>query len=188
MAGRARKGPLLRNCRTCDEPIPPQTTRGRPREQCETCRPGVQRTPAVVNLSPVVDLDVLGLETRGRELWDEMVSHLTSPLHRTLLLEACRLADRGERLHALLRGERGAWVVLKLPDMFRSAGLAIDDEIEISVNISSVAIEARNTAMALKGLVGELRRSAGQAGAVEDDDPLSGIDDEVAAKRRARSS
>ena len=186
---RERKGPLLRDCEICGEQIPPHVGAGRPRKRCVECtEPGGRPAPVAVNLGgTVVDLDALGLDARGRALWDELAGNMTSPLHRTLLLEACRLADRGERMHALLRGERGAWVVLKVPDLLAKLGVDTG-ELEISVNISSVAIEARNTAMALKGLVGELRRSSGQAGADESDDPLSGMADEVSAKRRAHGA
>lgn len=50
-----------------------------------------------------------GLATRGRVLWRETVAHLggsLDPAQRELLLEACRLADRLDRIdHELKTGE-----------------------------------------------------------------------------------
>jgi hypothetical protein len=131
-----------------------------------------------------------GLADRGRALWHAMVSaYVLGPGQLVLVAEACRLADRLERMDALLAGDSEAWATVLAGEGF--------DAPEIKVEVSSVLIEARLTATALKGLVAELRQAgAGGMAPAAPAEPhggapgevgggLSEFERRVAAKQRA---
>lgn len=71
-----------------------------------------------------------------------------APERRVLLEEACRIADRLDRLDALLSGDSGSWVRL-----VEDKG---DPERQIVV-VDRALAEARQQAVALKQLIAELR-------------------------------
>jgi hypothetical protein len=73
-----------------------------------------------------------------------------SPAHRVLIEEACRLADRAAALDRLLQGDAADWV-----ELVEAKG---DPERQVLV-IDSALSEARQHAMALKQIVGELRQA-----------------------------
>ena len=56
------------------------------------------------------------LDERGAALWQDMGgSWEQEPGARLLLHEACRLADRMEKLDRILRGDVDTWVSIELP-------------------------------------------------------------------------
>lgn len=90
---------------------------------------------------------------------------------RVLLEEACRIADRLDKLDALLVGDAAAW--------FR---FSVDESgTEVTVIVDKVLSEARQQAVALKQLISELRQGAAA-------EPASGgsVLDQLAARREAR--
>ena len=83
----------------------------------------------------------------------------------TMIVEAGRIADRLDKLAALLSGERQAWLSLKL---------GRDERYEVKVD--NALGEARHQATTLRGLLAEIHRQrAGFALVGDDDDDLSGI-------------
>lgn len=91
----------------------------------------------------------------GQELWDAVnPDGELRALPAALLREACRITDRLRALDRRLRGE-GEWLELSTVD-----------GVVFHVDVTDVLKEARSQAMALKGLVAELRQSAagGRAG------------------------
>ncbi|GGM64173.1 hypothetical protein GCM10012275_38390 [Longimycelium tulufanense] len=99
--------------------------------------------PAPPRPEPVRD----ELGARGRRLWDEVTAAgELPPLQATLLREACRIADRLDRLHAQLDGRD--WLQLE------NAG---EDGGPVTVVVDRALAEARQQAAVLKQLVAELR-------------------------------
>lgn len=84
----------------------------------------------------------------GHELWSQMLDAGLGPAHRVLLLEACRIADRLDRLDAMLAG-REEWVRLQVRESDAAFVVVVD----------GLLAEARQQASALRGLVGELRQA-----------------------------
>lgn len=91
-----------------------------------------------------------GLSDSGRQLWNEMRSTVTGSLHMPLLLEACRIVDRLDTLDRQLQG--GDWL------RFRHH----ESEVEVTVYVDRVLVEAREQATALRGIVAELSKVAAQ--------------------------
>lgn len=197
--GRNAEPTAALNCDVCGKPLPPRAGAGRPRKRHPQCA-GPRHTATGEPKSPPPDaiaaylppartgLGPEGLERRGAELWNAMFEQLPGPLHREVLLEACRLTDRLDRMHALLRGERRSWAALRIGD-----GIG-EDTVEVTVVISSIVVEARNSASALKAIVAELRLAMREAGGQDDSDapdPIAALLAEVEqvdelAARRAR--
>lgn len=195
------------DCDRCGKPLPPRVGAGRPRKRHASCSgprhdaQGRLRTQptdpigvtiTVGDASIDVPAKLVRFGPRGADLWRAMVEQLPGPLHQDLLIEACRLADRCDRLDALLRGERASWAVLQLGDISENTGA-----LEITVVVSSIVVEARNSATALKALVAELRQAMREAGADTGDTPTDAIDDllgeiaaddELAKRRRSHGS
>lgn len=113
-----------------------------------------------------------GLSPRGRALWTAMHQGRTpGPTETVLLVEACRLVDRLDRLDLVLRGS--PFVTLRTDE---------DDEERLVLVVDSAASEARMTAGALKQIVAELRHHGGGEGAGQGGSLL----DQLAAKRADR--
>ncbi len=90
-----------------------------------------------------------GLAARGTKLWRELTKIATfNPAERVLLEEACRIADRLDKLDALLTGELEHWIDLR--DM-----VGRPDAVEI--HIDAAMSEARQQANVLKQLIAALR-------------------------------
>lgn len=89
---------------------------------------------------------------RGIRLWQDMASAGLGPAHRVLLEEACRIADRLDRLDAILDG-REDWLKLDVGD----------DGSQVRVSVDGVLAEARQQATTLRGLVAELRAALPKA-------------------------
>lgn len=82
---------------------------------------------------------------RGTQLRDALAGEQLGPLHRLLVDEAARIADRLDGLEHALQ-DKGTWL------RFESA-----DGGEVVVTVDNVLAEARQQATALKGIVAELR-------------------------------
>jgi len=96
-----------------------------------------------------------GLGIKGSRLWREVCKlHELAPPELVLLEEACRIADRLDRLDALLSGESDTWLRFKVND----------DGSEVSVVVDSALSEARQQANVLKQLVAALRLPDEQSG------------------------
>jgi hypothetical protein len=91
--------------------------------------------------------------TRGERLWRDMKGDGLDPAQRVLLEEACRIADRLDKLDRLLAGSAHDWVSL-----VESKG----DPERQEVVIDRPLAEARQQATALKQLIAEIR-AAGAA-------------------------
>lgn len=92
-----------------------------------------------------------GLSTRGRRLWRQVVDDgpALRPAELVLLEEACRIADRLDRIESILSGSDEGWMRLRVSD----------DGTEVTVTVDRVLAEARQQQVALKGLLAELRAS-----------------------------
>lgn len=89
-----------------------------------------------------------GLRTRGRRMWDQIVAD-TDPIEVVVLVEEiCRLADRLDRLDAIVNGRDRAWLTLE-----------IDDAGDVTVIVDKVLTEARQQQTTLKALLSELRQA-----------------------------
>jgi hypothetical protein len=89
------------------------------------------------------------LRARGRRLWAELTADNPGPADVVLIEEACRLADRLDKLDAILGGRDKAWITLEIPEGGVTAEVIVD----------KVLSEARQQQIALKQLLGELRQS-----------------------------
>jgi hypothetical protein len=88
-----------------------------------------------------------GLAERGAALWAALVADRSfSPSAGLLLAEACRIADRLERLDLLLRGEESVWARLVHDLRTDSYELVIDGALS----------EARQQASTLRQIVATL--------------------------------
>jgi len=152
---------------------------------CDPARCGP--TPATVT-PPAPDVPVTrdtvtppaGLGERGCRLWGELATTTTAPAVRVLIEEACRIADRLERLDAICRGESDVW-----------ARFSVDrDGDEVTVVIDRALSEARQQALALRQLVADIRQAAGSAGTAPGHQGSSGHQgggrDDLASRRKAR--
>lgn len=118
--------------------------------------------PAVTAAAPVTSPAAPSppvLQARGRRLWRQVLDQ--GPLSATelvLLEEACRLADRCDRLDAFLRGESREWA--------RFVPLVGDGGGDTVVVIIDKALaESRQQALALRQVLGDLARArAGATG------------------------
>lgn len=90
--------------------------------------------------------------TRGAKLWSDMAGDSLPAGQRVLLQEACRIADRLDKLDALLAGTAQDWVSL--------VEVKGDPERQ-EVVIDRPLAEARQQATALKQLIAEIRAAGG---------------------------
>lgn len=147
-------------------------------DRCPAVTPdAVTDTVTPVTTPQAEPLNRLGLADTGRQLWtDANAAGPLGPLQAVLLLEACRIADRLDKLDRQLRGEE--WL------RFRHNP---DDESEVTVYIDRVLAEAREQAVALKGIVAELSKPANQAkpssGAKGSGGGLADLSARIAARR-----
>lgn len=92
------------------------------------------------------------LGARGRRLWREITEGYDlaeKPAELVMLEEACRIADRLERLDEILSGEVDTWMRLQLP-----RGENVE---ELKLVVDGALAEARQQANQLKQLVAALR-------------------------------
>lgn len=92
------------------------------------------------------------LDDRGAQLWRDMGGSAEPDAGARLLLhEACRLADRMEKLDRLLRGDVDTWVTVELP---RDGS---EDE-PLRIKVDGALAEARLHVTALRQVLAQLRR------------------------------
>lgn len=122
-------------------------------------------------IQPTADADT-NLGDRGQALWDSVTAAWTpTPLHRELLLEACRLTDRLERLDRQLQGD--AWLRLR-----RSQ----DDDQVVFMVVDRALAEAREQQNTLKAIVLELMKAIPEA----EPEKKGGVLYDLAAKLEGR--
>ncbi len=90
---------------------------------------------------------------RGAALWEDLAGSLP-PAQRLMLDEACRMADRLDRLDGLLH-KRSAWLTFETEDGGR-----------VVVVVDAVLAEARQYATALRGLLGDITKALPKASQV----------------------
>ncbi|QCR54945.1 hypothetical protein C1N80_06230 [Brachybacterium sp. SGAir0954] len=94
-----------------------------------------------------------GLGSRGRRLWREITEeHDLDPMQRVLLEEACRCADRLDRLEEKLSGREGAWAHL-----MSRVDLDDEDTRVIELRVDGALSEARQQQNVFKQLLASLR-------------------------------
>lgn len=208
-----------RRCLRCKGPLPPPGGPGRPRKYCVPCNTPAHtdsgryaqpkplpvdrpRTLPFGDPEPTMQVDDLvvqvanpyGLDAAGLKLLAEYDGEPLSPLHFRLLVEACRLADRMEKYHRLLRGDAKQWAVMRIDEDIREVAPDVP-EIHVKIIITSVVQEARHTAAGLKAIIAELRLALRMAIADDESasggaaDPLDAIlntPDELASRRADR--
>ena len=96
------------------------------------------------------------LGRRGRRLWEQVTADGPElrPTERVLLEEACRIADRLDKLDRLLSGDAGDWLALA-----EDRG----DPERLVIVVDRALSEARQQAAVLKQVLAELRQSRASA-------------------------
>jgi hypothetical protein len=88
------------------------------------------------------------LSARGRALWNALHRDVRRDAATdALVLEACRIADRLDRLDAMLRGSEDEWLRFQLPS----------EDAEIVLTVNPVLAECRQQATALQRLLDKLQ-------------------------------
>ncbi|WP_156802511.1 hypothetical protein [Corynebacterium lubricantis] len=117
------------------------------------------------------------LRSRGKRLWDELTSQFElTPQLRELVTEACRLADRLERMAAALSANSTLWFELGEPEESK------DGDVQVQVVVNNMLSEARQTQAALATLLNKI-------GVIEKATARSGgesVMDQLARKREER--
>ncbi|OJU41812.1 MAG: hypothetical protein BGN97_03675 [Microbacterium sp. 69-10] len=117
------------------------------------------------------------LGTRGLRLWKSIETGKNlSEIEQQNLVEACRIADRLEKLDELVRGDEDAWFRLKLP--------RTDDGV-IEVLINDPMKEARMHAAALRQLIAPFEAVKSDEGTKEVPSNVASIKEAAARKGRA---
>ena len=94
-----------------------------------------------------------GLGTRGRRLWREITeAHDLDPMQVVLLEEACRCADRLDKLEEKLSGREDAWAHL-----LSRMDLGDEDTRVVELRIDGALSEARQQQNVFKQLLASLR-------------------------------
>jgi hypothetical protein len=92
------------------------------------------------------------LDERGAQLWTDFGGQWEQdPGARLMLHEACRLADRMEKLDRILRGDVDTWVTIELPR-------GDDDEQPLRIKVDAALAEARLHVTTLRQVLAQLRR------------------------------
>jgi hypothetical protein len=112
---------------------------------------------------------------RGRRLWADLTAVSTlDPASAVIAEEACRIADRLDKLDRLITGRDEEWL------RFREDH---SDEPTVTVVVDNLLAEARQQATALRGLVAQLEKGRPVA---EAEKPEASRSDDLAARRAAR--
>ena len=122
----------------------------------------------------------LAANSRGRQMFTELVKEWDlGPADRVLLEEACRAANRLERIDRILVGDLDAWMTLRDGD----------DGAPAIIVINNALAEARQQQTALRGMLASLRPAPAKAPAREDEDAPANAKrglDEISERIRAR--
>ncbi|MFD9706199.1 hypothetical protein [Lentzea sp. NPDC059081] len=130
-----------------------------------------------------------GLAAAGRNLWSLMTAGaMLGPMQKVLLLEACRIVDRLEKLDAQLRGVDREFLTLEPldeDDVDRTYVLIVDKALS----------ESRQQAATLKGLLAEIRQAgrtgvrpaSGTGAPAREDGPKEGSLADLTARIRERA-
>jgi len=113
-----------------------------------------------------------GLASRGRRLWREMDGDTRTGADKVLVEEACRLADRLDRLDAIVNGDPGEWMRFRVSE----------DGAEVTVTLDKALDQARQYAVALTQVLAKLNQGKSEG------KPETGgsILDQLAARRAQR--
>lgn len=181
-------------CDACREARNAYARRKRAAEKGETVEvdfPGLRVVPNDTTLNTVsptpmpegVPEPPSELRDTGRAVWE--AAHTAadlSAIHRHVLLEACRIADRLDRLHGAIGNHKKLWFELG----------EIDEEGIAAITISAPLAEARQQALAYENLlrrIGALTPAQGKkADNTDTDNPLAAIAAQVAAAREKRAA
>lgn len=145
-------------------------------EQAELHEAVAARVASAPADSPAVD------GTRGTALRTGLADAPLGPLHRVLVEEAARIADRLDRLDLAL-ARKGEWLRIER-----------DDGGDVVITIDSVLAEARQQAATLKTLIAEIRSALPKPKqepgkpAAEEGGPLADLLTFAAARRRSPAS
>lgn len=166
--------------RRAGQPTKPVTTkkRGRPKkDNNESTTPKPEKKGAPRRKREYDPLQDGYLRDSGKKLWREIKSaYELDPVGDILLMEACRMKDRLDRLAGALSSSSSLW--FELGDPIETA----DGEVQIQVVVNNMIAEARQlqAAMAINlGKIGVLK----PAKAISES---SSIMDQLQAKRAAR--
>lgn len=115
------------------------------------------------------------LGTRGLRLWKSIATgRKLTEIESQNLVEACRIADRLEKLDELIRGDDDAWFRIKLP--------RTDDGL-IELLINDPMKEARMHAAALRQLIAPFEGVKSEEGAKEVPSNVANIKEALGAKQ-----
>lgn len=145
---------------------------------CQTCRTKSGPAPQAPQAHPEPAIEPAeGFAPRGARLWSEMTAERSdlSPAERVLLEEACRTADRLDRLDAFLLGRQDAWL------RFHARN---EDGSVVRVVVDRALTEVRQQQDTFRGMVADLVKKQGAKAATGE--PEASPSDEL-AKRRAES-
>lgn len=116
-------------------------------------------------------------DARGSRLWRSLhaggAKH--DPATDVLIEEACRIADRLDKLHRILIGRDEEWMRVRAAE--------VGSEGDLVVTIDGVLTEARQQATALRGLLAPLLKATPVAAPVA---KVDGKADEVKRRREIR--
>jgi hypothetical protein len=91
------------------------------------------------------------LDERGAQLWRDLNASWEQDAGARLMMhEACRLADRMEKLDRILRGDVDTWVTIELPRG--------DSDEPLRVKVDGALAEARLHVTTLRQVLAQLRR------------------------------
>ena len=133
----------------------------------------------VTSDEPVTPVEVAedsrGLGARGQGLWDEMTARwVPSPLHREMLMEACRMADRLEKFDLQLKGRE--WLRFRVRD---------EEGTEVVVYIDGLLRAARELQGEFRMVIADLVKAMPVK---KEQQKGGGVLADLAAKRAARSA
>lgn len=120
------------------------------------------------------EIDAPQFDAGGTQLWEGLTKDgPLAPAERVLIVEACRIVDRLDKLDALIAGDAEQWI-----DIIETRGNPEVAEVVINKPLA----EARQQALALKQIFTELRQLRGSSSGEAGGDEV----DELAAARAKR--
>lgn len=137
---------------------------------CRDCR---MKPAATAPVAPAGETPADTFGPRGSRLWRDAALPALSPAELVLLEEACRIADRLDRLDAFLCGRQDAWL------RFHARN---EDGSVVRVVVDRALAEARQQADTLRGIVADLARKGARA----TDEPEASGSDELERRRSER--